>query len=90
MTLMQQTPGLPDDSPEWTDEMQLWSVCAGDFESLEEVHAFLRRRSAFLRAAEAAGIPRETFLPFDPSKPGFEERAKALIALPKAVGWTAE
>ena len=67
-----------------------WFVSRQDFVSDEEMRAFLERRSALVHAAEAAGIPRATFLPFEPSKPGFEERAKRLMDLPKAVGWAAE
>lgn len=84
--------GVPDDeSPELTAEQFRWAVKAADFGGdFMAVTDFLTRREAFLRAAEAAGVPRETFLPFDPNRPGFEDRAKALIDLPKAVGWAAE
>ena len=84
--------GTPDEeSPEWTEEQFLWSVSAGDFGGdIQAVTDFLTSRETILRAAEAIGIPRETFLPFEPNKPGFEERAKVLMKLPKAVGWAAE
>lgn len=80
-----------DDAPELTEEQARWLVPVkafdGDFDAL---HAFLDSREAFLSKAEAAGIPRETFLPFEPNKPGFEDRAKVLMNLPKALGWAAE
>ncbi|MBF9034292.1 hypothetical protein HKCCE2091_08580 [Rhodobacterales bacterium HKCCE2091] len=83
---------MPDEeNPEWTDEDFRWSVFGGDFEgSPFKVAEFLKRREEFLRSAEAIGIPRETFLPFQPNKPGFEERAKVLLKLGEAVGWAAE
>lgn len=83
---------LPDeDTPEWTSEDSRWSVAAQDFGGdILAVTAFLKSREAFLRAAEEAGIPRATFLPFEPNRPGFEDRAKALMKLPAAVGWAAE
>ncbi len=69
--------GIPDDeSPEWTDEDTLWSVKGADFGGFMAAMKFLQSRAAFLKAAEAAGIERAAFLPFDPSKPGFEERAR--------------
>lgn len=74
-----------------SDEDMAWFVRTQDFPSWEAAHGFIEQREAFLEAAEAAGVPRETFLPFQPGKPGFEERArKAFLALPKAVGWAAE
>jgi hypothetical protein len=84
--------GVPDDeNPEWSAEDFVWAASRKDFDSDAALHAFLRRREEFLVAAETAGVPRATFLPFDPGKPGFEERArKALMALPGAVGWAAE
>lgn len=55
-----------------------WFVKNADFGGdLHAVHAFLNRRSEILRAAEALGIPKDTFLPFGPTKPGFEDRVAA-------------
>ena len=85
--------GTPDDeSPEITDEMMVWAVRARDFGGdPAAVVAFMQARSDFLRAAEAAGVPREAFLPFRPNEPGFMDRAReAFTALPKAMGWAAE
>ena len=80
-----------DDAPELTDEMAQWLVAVADFDGDNEaVTNFLISREDFLRKAEAAGVPREAFLPFDPNTPGFEERAKVLMNLPKALGWAAE
>ena len=80
-----------DDAPELTEERARWLVASQDFGGdIEQVCAFITAREEILRAAEAAGIPRETFLPFEPNKPGFEERAKVLMKLPKALGWAAE
>ena len=80
-----------DDAPELTAAMMLWAVRARDFGGDDmAVAAFLTAREAIFRQAEAIGIPRETFLPFEPNKPGFEDRAKVLMKLPKALGWAAE
>lgn len=80
-----------DDAPELTSARAAWLVSAADFDGdIERVADFIAARERFLRKAEAIGIPRETFLPFDPTKPGFEERAKVLMRLPKAVGWAAD
>lgn len=77
--------------PDLTAAEFAWFVRAQDFPSPEAAQGFLVRREAFLKAAEAAGVPREAFLPFQPGKPGFEDRArKAFTALPRAVGWAAE
>lgn len=80
-----------DDATELTDAEALWLVDTQDFggNSLA-ADQFLMAREKILAAAEAEGIPRETFLPFEPNKPGFEERAKVLARLPKAMGWAAE
>ena len=85
-------PETPDvDTPDWTDANFRWAVHARDFDgNVFAVTAFLKSRAEFLAKAEAAGIPRDTFLPFDPNRPGFEERAKALLKLADAVGWAAE
>jgi len=48
---------------------------------------FLKKRERLLRKATDAGVPRDVFLPFEPSRPGFEHRIKALMALPKAMEW---
>jgi hypothetical protein len=85
--------GVPDDeNPEWTEETFRWSVKAADFGgNIRKVHDFLIRRTEILRAADALGIPREVFLPFEPTKPGFEERLSASFGLfPKAAGLAAE
>lgn len=80
-----------DESPELTEDMMRWAVSAADFGGdFIATSAFLSARETLLRQAEAIGIPRETFLPFDPNKPGFEDRAKVLMKLPKALGWAAE
>lgn len=85
--------GIPDDeNPEWTEETFRWSVKVVDFGGdITKVHEFLIRRSQILRAAEALGIPRDVFLPFEPAKPGFEERLAASFGpFPKAAGLAAE
>lgn len=80
-----------DDAPELTTDRARWLVAAKDFDGdVEALNRFLMTREELLSAAEAAGIPRETFLPFEPNKPGFEDRAKVLMNLPKALGWAAE
>jgi hypothetical protein len=48
---------------------------------------FMKSREKILKKARAAGIPRDVFLPFHPNKPGFEERAKVLTALPDVMSW---
>ncbi len=84
--------GTPDDeNPEWTDEDFTWAVRSKDFANHTESLAFLIRRLEILRAAEALGIPKDTFLPFAPTKPGFEERVTAAFGpFPKAAGLAAE
>jgi hypothetical protein len=64
---------------ELTDEDFLWMVETRDFGGFEGVHAFLDRRTAILRAAEAFGVPEEAFLGMAPSKPGFESRVVAAL-----------
>jgi hypothetical protein len=64
---------------ELTDEDFLWMASGKDFGGFEAVHAFLDRRTAILRAAEAFGVPEEAFLGMEPSKPGFEARAVAAL-----------
>jgi hypothetical protein len=69
---------------ELTEEDFLWMVATRDFGGEDSVHAFLDRRSAILRAAEAFGMPEGTFLGLEPSKPGFERRVvEALRAVLK-------
>jgi len=62
-----------------TDEEWLWAVSSKDHGGFEGTSEFLRSRSRFLKAAEEAGFERAFFLPFEPSKPGFEERALAAL-----------
>jgi hypothetical protein len=72
--------GVPDDeNPEWTEEDFLWAVSGIDFGGFAATHAFLEERGNFLREAEAAGIPRASFLGLEPRKPGFIERATAAL-----------
>jgi hypothetical protein len=75
-----------------TPEEWAWSVRTEDFGGdTFQVVEFLTRRAEILRAAESLGIPREVFLPFAPTKPGFEERiAAAFGPFPKAAGLAAE
>jgi hypothetical protein len=75
-----------------TREEWAWFVSNADFDGdMTRVHDFLIRRAEILRAAETLGIPREVFLPFAPTKPGFEERiAAAFGPFPKAAGLAAE
>lgn len=73
--------GVPDDeNPEWSDEDFLWAVRGSDFPSQSALVEFLRLREEFLRQAEALGLARAALLPFEPSKPGFIERATAALA----------
>jgi hypothetical protein len=72
--------GLPDDeNPEWTDESELWSVQNADFGGVFGAVEFLRARKTFFDDARSVGLEREAFLPYEPSKPGFIERATAAI-----------
>lgn len=74
-----------------TDEEWLWAVASEDFASPLVVHDFLMKRKEILRAADAIGIPRSAFLPFAPTKPGFEARvAVAFGPFVKAIGLAAE
>lgn len=68
-----------DESLEWTEEDTRWAVRAWDFPSHATAHAFLVRREAFFKTAEAAGISREAFMALEPNKPGFEERAATAL-----------
>jgi hypothetical protein len=73
--------GVPDDdSPEWREDDFLWAVRGADFPDIAAVTDFLRAREAFLRQAEALGLARSALLPFEPTKPGFIERATAALA----------
>lgn len=86
-------PGVPDkENPEWTEEDFMWAASAVDFDGdIVQVAEFLIRRLEILRAAEALGIPKNTFLPFAPTKPGFEDRVAAAFGpFPKAAGLAAE
>lgn len=82
----------PDDlNPEWTEYESRWSVNVADFETPLEAAQFVVRRKAFFRAAQSVGLPKDLLTPFEPNKPGFEERArKALTSLNRAMGWAAE
>jgi hypothetical protein len=72
------------DVRELTEEDDLCAASAQDFDGFDGVVAFLNRRTDILRAAEALGMPEETFLGLDPSKPGFEGRVvEALRAVLK-------
>jgi hypothetical protein len=72
------------DTREITEEDLLWMASAKDFGGFDGVVAFLNRRTDILRAAEAFGMPEETFLGLEPSKPGFEGRVvEALRAVLK-------
>ena len=80
-----------EENPELTEEDFLWMVDVRAFPSDRAAHDFNVARWEFLKAAEAAGIPRETFLPFEPNKPGFMDRAReAFTAFPRKMGWAAE
>ena len=81
-----------DDAPELTEEAAGWLVSVQRFDGdSDALHAFLDAREAFLREAEAAGVPRAAFLPFRPNEPGFMDRAREVFtAFPKAMGWAAE
>jgi hypothetical protein len=81
MAIIPRAPVVDDEGEarELTDEDFLWMAHAGDFGGFEGVHAFLDRRTAILRAAEAFGVPEEAFLGMEPLKPGFEARAVAAL-----------
>jgi hypothetical protein len=84
--------GVPDEeNPEWTEDTFRWSVRADDFAGMADVHKFLNNRRDLLKVAEANGIEKDWFLPFEPSKPGFEDRvAKVFEAVLKATRHAAE
>ncbi len=69
------------EDPRWLLSIQEFGWSEGD--AVE----FLRKRERILRKATEAGVPRDVFLPFEPSRPGFEQRIKALAALPEAMEW---
>jgi hypothetical protein len=72
--------GVPDDeNPEWTEETFRWAVHNKDFGGFEGALTFLRAREEFLRDAKSVGLERNAFLPFEPTKPGFVERAQAAL-----------
>ena len=65
-----------------------WLLSIQDFNFSEnDALDFLKKRERLLKKATAAGVPRDVFLPFDPSTPGFEHRIKVLMALPQAMEW---
>ena len=72
--------GVPDDeNPEVTEEQFRWAVKTQDFGDVFASTAFLTRREEILRAGEAAGLTREYFWQFQPTKPGFENRVAAAL-----------
>ena len=72
--------GVPDDeNPEITEEQFRWAVKTQDFGDIFASTAFLTRRAEILRAGEAAGLTREYFWQFAPTKPGFEDRVAAAL-----------
>jgi hypothetical protein len=63
-----------------TREEWAWSVRTQDFDGdTLKVVEFLRRRGEFLHDAEARGMDRNIFLPLEPGKPGFLERAAGML-----------
>ncbi|MEO6298961.1 MAG: hypothetical protein ABIV25_01130 [Paracoccaceae bacterium] len=62
-----------------TDAEYLWIVSGKEHGGFDGVMAFLESRSRFLKSAEEAGFEREVFLSFEPTKPGFVERALAAL-----------
>ena len=64
---------------EATEEDFLWAVETSDFASHDEAYAFMLRREELFRAAELIGFERDIFLPFQPSKPGFEDRLRKVL-----------
>lgn len=64
---------------EITAEDFVWFVETSDFPNHDAAYAFMLRREELFRAAEAAGFERDIFLPFQPSKPGFEDRLRAVL-----------
>ena len=76
---------------ELSDTEWLWAVRDEDFGGVLGAMTFLTHREEILRAAEAVGIPRATFLPYQPNKPGFEARVAAAYGpFAKAIGLAAE
>ena len=69
-----QTSEPSDLSPEWTEYEEAWAVEVADFPSLLEASKFLVRRKQFFRAAHKSGVSKEMLTPFEPNKPGFEQR----------------
>jgi hypothetical protein len=62
-----------------TPEEERWMVRGADFGDFDGVRKFLQERADFLKAAAALGLEPEAFLAFDPSKPGFIQRATAAL-----------
>ena len=72
--------GVPDDeNPEVTEEQFRWSVKTEDFADIFASIAFLERRAKVLDAGAAAGLDRDFFWQFQPTKPGFEDRVAAAL-----------
>jgi hypothetical protein len=82
----------PDDlSPEWTEYETRWSVNVADFDGPMGATRFLARRNEIFRAAAAAGVPKDLLTPFEPNKPGFEERLRSAVSgINRSLGWAAE
>ena len=64
---------------EVTAEDFVWAVETSDFPDHNAAIAFLMRREELFKVAEASGLERDVFLPFEPSKPGFEDRLRAAL-----------
>ena len=67
------------DARELDDDFFDNAVSVGDFGSLEEAHAFQRRRSALSRIADDLGMDDETWFALRPNEPGFEDRFAAKL-----------
>jgi hypothetical protein len=61
-------------SPEWTEYESAWAVDVVDFGSPLAAAKFLISRKKFFRAAQESGVSKEMLTPFEPNKPGFEDR----------------
>ena len=68
-----------DEVRDLTADERLWVVRNSDFESFEAAMAFIDSRKDFLDVAESMGLARGIFAAFQPSKPGFVERAVAAM-----------
>lgn len=62
-----------------TKEEWLWFARDEEFPDFDAVIAFLTEREVFLEQAEELGIDRSAFLPFDPTRPGFIDRARSAL-----------